>query len=62
MKIHVRSYLGVGGISVRKVVMRVTVEIVHFKGRGLALVGKFFMKGLPVMLWFQYVEQHVVKC
>lgn len=62
VKIHVTSYSVVGGISVREVVMRVTVEIVHFKGRELALVGREFMKELPVMLRFQYVEQHVVKC
>lgn len=62
VKIHVISYLVVGGISVREVVMRVIVEIVHFKGRGLVLVGRDFMTGLLVMLRFRYVEQPVVKC
>lgn len=60
--IRVRSCSVVEGMYVPEGVMRVSVAIVHFRGRGLALVGRECMKGWLVMFLFHFVGELVVNC
>lgn len=60
--IRVKSCSVVKGMYVPEGVMRVSVGIVHSRGRGLALVGRECMKGWLVMLLFHCVGELVINC
>lgn len=60
--IRATSYLGVGSMHVPGVVMRVSVGSVHFRGRGLVLVGRECMKEWLVMLLCHSAGALVISC
>lgn len=62
MRTHVKICLVVASMSVREAVTRATVEIVLFKERGHAHVGRDSMREFHAMLPCHYAAPPVIRC